>query len=125
MRSPAPSAGNRRQSEVAMIEVYAFLAMFAVQILAMSVLFPARLIRYSFAEAQNIPAERVAQLYPGVDHDLATKRFLTQLRVGSTAVAVIGLLVLGWLFSYMRRPDWELTTVAPVLAAYSLLQYLP
>ena len=30
-----------------MIEVYAFLAMFAVQILAMSVLFPARIIKYS------------------------------------------------------------------------------
>jgi hypothetical protein len=108
-----------------MIEVYAFLAMFAVQILAMSVLFPAQLIRYAREQATNVPAERLARLYPGVDHNLATKRFLSQLHAGSAGVAVIGLLALGWLFRYMRQPDWDQTRVITLLAVYGMLQYLP
>ena len=108
-----------------MIEVYAFLAMFAVQILAMSVLFPARLIRYSREVTTDISAERLAQLYPGLDHELATKRFLNRIRAGSTGVAVIGLLALGWLFSYMRQPDWSLGTVIALNTVYFLLQFLP
>ena len=108
-----------------MIEVYAFLAMFAVQILAMSFLLPARIIRYSREQSMHISAERLAQMYPGVDHDLATKRFLTRLRAGSTGLAVIGLLALGWLSSYMRRPDWNLGPVIALNTVYYVLQYLP
>jgi hypothetical protein len=125
MRSPAPSTGNRRQSEVVMIEVYAFLAMFAVQILAMSVLFPARLVRYTREQKSGISEERFAQLYPGLDHELTTKRFLTRIRAGSAGVAVIGLLALGWLYSYMRQPDWTLGTVIVLNSVYFILQFLP
>lgn len=125
MHSPAPSMGNRRQSEVVVIEIYAFFAMFAVQILAMSVLFPARLIKYSRVQATAVAPERLSQLYPGVDHEQASSRFLTRLRVGSAGVAVIGLLALGWLFSYMRQPDWQVGPVAGVLSVFTLLQYLP
>ncbi len=108
-----------------MIEVYAFLAMFAVQILAMSVLFPSRLLRYSRDAAQGISAERLAELYPGVDHDLATRRFSMRMRVGSAGVAVIGLVALVWLYGYMRRPDWSLGTVIALNTVYYLLQFLP
>lgn len=108
-----------------MIEVHAFLAMFAVQILAMSVLFPARLIRYSREAATDISADRLAQLYPGLDHDLANERFYTRIRVGSAGVAVIGLLALGWLYRYMGQPDWSLGAVVALNSVYFLLQFLP
>ena len=63
-----------------MIEAYAFLAAFTVQILAMSVLYPAWFIRYVRVQATSIPAERLAQLYPGVDVGHAQERFLTRYR---------------------------------------------
>ena len=107
-----------------MIEVYAFLAMFAVQIFAMSVLFPARIIRYSRVQT-SISGERLAQLYPALDHDQATAQFLTRIRVGSAAVVVIGLLALGWLSNYMRQPDWSLGTVIALNTVYFLLQFMP
>jgi len=107
-----------------MIEVYAFLAMFAVQIFAMSVLFPARIIRYS-REQTGISEERLAQLYPELDHHLATTRFLTRIRVGSAGVVVIGVLALGWLYRYMRQPDWSLGTIVAFNTVYFVLQFLP
>lgn len=90
-----------------MIEAYAFLAAFTLQVLVMSVLVPAWFIRYIRAQATRFSAERLAQLYPGVDIGHAQKRFLTQYRALTTGIAVLGLLLLGWLFSYMRRPDWD------------------
>ena len=55
---------------------------------------------------------------------------LTRYRALNTGIAVLGLLLLGWLFSYMRRPDWDEGTVqrpghcvfpcADVAAAFSL-----
>jgi hypothetical protein len=125
MHSPAPSTGNHRQSEVIMIEVYAFLAMFAVQILAMSLLFPAQLIKFSRGQTMGVSLERLTQLYPGVDHELASNRFLNRIRAGSAGVAVIGLLVLAWLYNYMRRPDWHLGTVIALNTVYFLAQFLP
>ena len=108
-----------------MIEVYAFLVMFAVQILAMSVLFPARLIKFTREQSTGISEERLAQVYPGIDHHLATKRFLSQIRVGSVGVAVIGVLALGWLFNYMRQPGWSLGAVIALNSVYYILQFLP
>ena len=105
-----------------MIEAYAFLAMFPVQILAMSVLYPAWFIRYSRRQATSIPAERLAQLYPGVDLSLARESFLTRYRVLNAVIAVLGLLLLGWLFTYLRRPDWDDGLVQMLVTAYFLLQ---
>ncbi len=65
-----------------MIEAYAFLAVFTVQVLVMSVLHPAWFIKYFRAKATRLPAERLAQLYPGVDFNLARERFLTRLPRG-------------------------------------------
>ena len=58
-----------------MIEAYAFLAAFTVQILVMSVLYPAWFIRYVRVQATRFPAERLAQLYPGVDLGLLRSAF--------------------------------------------------
>jgi hypothetical protein len=107
-----------------MIEAYAFFVMFTVQILAMSVLYPAWFIRYLRRQATSIPAERLAQLYPGVDFSLAQERFLTQYRALNTGIAVLGLLLLGWLFSYMRRPDWDDGPVETLVAVYFMVQML-
>jgi hypothetical protein len=106
-----------------MIEAYAFLAMFLVQILAMSVLYPSWFIRYSRRQAASIPPERLAQLYPGVDLDLARERFLTRYRTLNIVIAVLGLLLLGWLFTYLQRPDWDDGPVVIMLVtAYFLIQ---
>jgi hypothetical protein len=107
-----------------MIDAYAFLAMFTIQILAMSVLYPAWFIRYLRLQATSIPAERLAQLYPGVDLSLARERFLTRYRALNTGIAVLGLLLLGWLFSYMRRPDWKDDPVEVLVAVYCMVQGL-
>jgi hypothetical protein len=106
-----------------MIEAYAFLAAFTVQMLVMSVLLPAWFIRYVRVRAASIPAERLVQLYPGVDLGHVQERFLTQYRALTTGIAVLGLLLLGWLFSYMRRPNWDEGKVDVLVIAYFLAAY--
>jgi hypothetical protein len=108
-----------------MIESYAFLAVFTVQVLALSVLYPAWFIRYVRVQATCFPAERLAQLYPGVDLDLARERFLSRYRTVNTGIAVLGLLLLGWLFNYMRRPGWNEDPVIVLHGVYSMMQWLP
>lgn len=107
-----------------MVEVYAFLAAFTAQILAMSVLYPAWLIRYWRVHAASIPAERLAQLYPGVDFTVPQERFFSRYRALNTGIAVLGLLLLGWLFSYTRRPDWDDGPVEMLVGVYFMVQGL-
>src|SRR6187549_1155835 len=109
-----------------MIEAYAFLAAFTVQILVMSVLLPAWFIRYVRAQATRFPADRLAKMYPDVDLDQARERFLTRYRTVVAGIAVVGLLFLGWLFRYMRRPTWDEGTVSALVTVYFLVaQILP
>jgi len=108
-----------------MIEVYLFLAVFLVQILAMSVLYPARLSRAIQASLKNIPAGRLAEFYPGVDVGRAHERFITWYRIVNNVIAVLGLLLLGWFFSYMMQPDWDEGSVSGKLTAYFFLQNFP
>ena len=107
-----------------MIEAYAFLAVFTIQILAMSFLYPAWFIRYWRAQVKSIPAERLAELYPDVDLNFVQARFLTRYRALNTGIAVLGLLLLGGFFSYMRRPDWSDGPVEAVVSAYFMVQAL-
>jgi len=100
------------------VAVYAFLAMFTLQIL-MSVLGRARFIKR--VQATSIP-ERLAQLYPGVDLNLRREQFLTQFRAVTTGIVLLGLLLLGWLFSYMRGLDWSLLPVEISVCVYFLVQ---
>jgi hypothetical protein len=107
-----------------MIEAYAFLAAFTVQILVMSVLLPAWFIRYVRRQAARFPAERLAQLYPGVDLGHAQQRFLAQYRALTRSIAVLGLLLLGGLFIYMQRPNWDEGKVSILATVYFLAAYL-
>jgi hypothetical protein len=108
-----------------MIEAYAFLAAFTVQILVMSVLQPTWLSRYARTQAMSFPAERFARLFPGVDLSLTLERYLTRYRALNTGIAVLGVLLLGWLFSYMRSPDWDDGPVEALVGAYFMMQALP
>jgi len=108
-----------------MIEVYLFLAMFPVQILGMSVLYPVLFTRFIRTGLKNIPAERLAELYPGVDVGQAHERFLARYRAANTVVVVLGLLLLGWFIRYMQRPNWDGGAVGGILTAYFLLQCFP
>jgi MFS family permease len=108
-----------------MIETYAFLAVFTVQVLAMSVLYPRKLSKYVRAQATSIPHERLAQLYPNVDLDLARERILSRYRRVNTGIAVLGLLLLCWLFSYVRSLQWDEDPVVVAISLYFSLQMLP
>jgi hypothetical protein len=107
-----------------MIEAYAFLAAFTVQILVMSVLYPAWFIRYLRLQVTKVSAERLAQMYPGVDLRHAQESFVTRYRALIAGIAVLGLVLLGWLFSYMRRPDWDDGPVETLVSVYFMVQML-
>ena len=109
-----------------MVEAYAFLAAFTIQVLVMSVLLPAWFIRYVRAQTSRLSAERLAQIYPGVDLGHAREGFLTQYRKLIMCIGVLGVLLLGWLSNYMRRPDWDDGTVLILTTVYFLAaQLLP
>jgi len=108
-----------------MIETYAFLAMFTVQIFAGSVLCPTWLIRRVRERVARFPAERFAELFPGVDKNLSGRRFETRYRALNTGIGVLGLLLLGWLFIHMHRPDWNQGKVPALLTLYLIAQMSP
>jgi len=108
-----------------MIETYAFFAAFLLQILAMSVLYPAWLIWRARVQATCIPTERFAQLFPGVDLNRSVERFATRYRAVTTGIALLGLVLLGWLFNLMRHPDWPVGSVKGLVTAYFMLQASP
>jgi len=89
-----------------MIAAYAFLAMFAVQVFAASVLYPNRLIKYTREWAQDFGSERFAQMYPGDDYVRQVDRAAAIYRKVTIGFAVIGAVLLAWLFTGMPRPDW-------------------
>ncbi|HEY4211172.1 MAG TPA: hypothetical protein VGM84_06810 [Steroidobacteraceae bacterium] len=109
-----------------MSETYAFLAMFAIQIVTGSVLCPALFIRRIRADAASFPDERFAELFPGVDKNISTERFVTRFRVQNTGLAVLGLLLLGYLFIDMRSPDRNAGQMPVVLVSvYLVAQLIP
>jgi len=108
-----------------MIETYAFLVAFLVQILAMSVLYPAWLIRRARAHALSVPTEQFQQLYPGVDLSSSVERFASRYRAFNTGIALFGFLLLGWLVSYMQNADWNLGSVKSLVTLYFIVQALP
>jgi hypothetical protein len=107
-----------------MIEAYAFLAAFAVQILVMSFLLPAWFIRNFRARVARVSAEHLAQLYPGVDVLHARERFLAQYRVLTTTIAAFGLLLLGWQFFDLWRADWSAGKAELLTMLYFFLAFM-
>jgi hypothetical protein len=109
-----------------MLEAYAFLGTFTVQILATSVLYPALFVRFVRARTLTLPVERLAQMYPGVDVGRAQERFLSRYRVLNAVIAAIGLLLLVWLFGYMRSTAWRDGPVKVLVTVYfCVAQMLP
>jgi hypothetical protein len=108
-----------------MIEAYAFLAMFTVQILMMSVLFPAWLAKAARAKAAEFPAERFTQLYPGIDHGQVRERYLRRYRIANAVIVVLGLVLMGGLFNYLQRLDWDDGPVEALAGVYFLVQASP
>lgn len=106
-----------------MIEIYAFLGMFAVQVVAMSVLFPTRLINYARAKDAEYPDEVFATLYPGVDRHVATAKFWKRFRAAHLAIAAVGFVLLAWMSINMDFLAQAKATLIPVF--YVLLQLLP
>jgi hypothetical protein len=107
-----------------MIEAYAFLGAFALQILLTSVLYPAWFVKYVRMQVTRLPAERLAQMYPGADLAQAQQRFLSRYRALSATIAVVGLLLLGWLFSYLQRPDWDDGPVEVLVTVYFMVAHM-
>jgi hypothetical protein len=108
-----------------MIEAYALFAVFSAQLLVASVLFPAWFIRRVRKKASSEFAERYAQLNPGVDRARAVERFVLLFRAANWAIALVGLVVLGWFFNYTQRPDWDDGPVETLVSMYFALQSLP
>jgi hypothetical protein len=101
-----------------MLEVYSFAAMFAAQILILSILFPARLTRQLRAEVARYTADGLPQLH-FVGGKLVFYRWL------NTAIALLGLALLGGLFRYMQQPDWDDGPVETLAGVYAMVQFLP
>ena len=99
-----------------MIEAYAFLAAFMVQILVVSVLCPGWLATYARAKAE-------AQL-PGLNRK-ARERFLVLYRAINAGIALAGLGLLVWMFDHMRTPDWDAILVTKLQSGYIMAQMAP
>lgn len=99
-----------------MIQADAFFAAFAVQILVVSVLHPVWFTQYARAKA-------AAQL-PGWN-SRSIERFLGLYRVVNAGIAVLGLVLLGWLFNHTQSPDWHIVPVVRLVCGYYFVQLLP
>lgn len=106
-----------------MIEVYAFLAMFALQVLVLSVVAPARLVRRIRSFTQRYPADQFPQLYAAGSSIVPSG--LSMYRALNWLAAVAGVVLLGWLYTYMRRPDWDDGPIEALVGAYLMVQFVP
>lgn len=106
-----------------MIEVYAFLAMFTLQVLALSVLVPAVIVKRIRTFLTRYPSEQYPQLYvhgpsivvPGINAYRALNWF----------AAAAGLVLLAWLYTYMRRPNWDDGPIEALGVIYLMVQLIP
>jgi hypothetical protein len=108
-----------------MIETYAVLGMFTIQILVGSILNPALFIRRSHPSVARFPIERFAELFPGIARDRSGERFATRYRALNAGIALLGLALLAWLFIHMRRTDWNQQKVPGLLTLYLFAQFSP
>jgi hypothetical protein len=107
-----------------MLEANALLAMFIVQIVLMTVAYPASLIRRFRESITQYPPEQFPQLYPP-GSAASGQRTVSLYRRLNTVVALGGLALLAWFFMYTRQPDWDDDTVNTLVVAYFLLQMTP
>jgi MFS family permease len=98
-----------------MLEAYAFLAAFTVQILVGAVL--------NAVYFKGLKRAKAKAQFPGRDGQ-SLDRFVSLYGVASTIIPVLGLVLLGWLFSHMRSPDWDIGEVIFPLVGYIVVQSL-
>lgn len=99
-----------------MIEAYAFFAAFAVQVLVLSVLHPVWFTRYVRAKAEaQFPAW----------NGKSRERYLNLYRAVNAVIAVLGLVLLGWMFNDMHSADWHIASVLRPLSGYGVAQMVP
>lgn len=103
-----------------MIETYAFLAMFTLQILAMSVLQPRAIMTFWRTKVDVIPDAYFASRYPGVDRHEVTRRISQRYLRANLAVALLGVALLVWMWTRVPILDWDQVT-----CFYFLMQSLP
>ncbi len=107
-----------------MFEKYAFFAAFTAQIVALSVVFPARLTRSVRTQSTSYSAENFPQLY--LNGSSACGSIPGSLyRALNTSIAVLGLLLMGRLAIYTLRPDWDDGPVEALVSLYFAIQILP
>src|SRR5689334_3502368 len=99
-----------------MIEAYAFLGMFTVQILTVSVLYSTWFTKTFRAKLRS---EWFAELYPDPDARYAHERFLAHYRALNAGIAALGVLLLGWFFSDAAHSEWNVPSVKALAAGYS------
>jgi magnesium-transporting ATPase (P-type) len=106
-----------------MIEVYAFLAMFTLQVLVLSIFAPAAIVKRIRAFLTRYPAERFPQLY---DHgsSIVVPR-INAYRTLNWLAAAAGLILLAWLYTYMHRPDWDDGPIEALQSVYLMVQFIP
>ncbi|MEI9984518.1 MAG: hypothetical protein WDN69_15735, partial [Aliidongia sp.] len=69
-------------------------------------------------------ARRAEAQFPGWDRK-SRERFLSLYRVLNMGIAVLGLVLLGWLFNHMRSPDWDVGLVTRRFGGYVMVQIQP
>jgi hypothetical protein len=108
-----------------MIETNAFFAMFAVLILTIALMHMLVLMRFVREKTAAMPEEYFAQIYPGHDRQQSTEKFVSRYRLAHGAVALVGMLLLGWLTNYMTDSGWDKRWVLFPVLGYFVLQWLP
>ncbi len=106
-----------------MIEVYAFLAMFALQVLLLSVVAPAAFVKRIRTFLDRYPAEQFPQLYR--EGSSIVTPGLGAYRALNWVAAAVGVALLGWLYTYMRRPDWDDGPIEALGGVYLMVQFIP
>jgi hypothetical protein len=108
-----------------MIETYALLAVFTVQILVISLLYPAWVADYFRLKLEPRYADqRFARFFPDWDR-ARTERFLARFRAANAVIALLGLVPLVILYNVMQNPDWDVWSVRRVIGIYFMVQHLP
>jgi hypothetical protein len=86
-----------------MTEIYAYLTVFAVRVLALALLYPTWFISYLQTDAML--DDRTAERYPDLDFRSMRDQFVARFRVLNICIALVGIALLSWLISYMQNPD--------------------